>query len=145
MAFDPDLAQRLRAVLAAAGQAPAEKKMFGGLSFLVRGNMCCGVRGDELLVHLGPASTGGALAYPATRPFDMGRGPSPGWVLVTPDGIATDDALAGWVHQALAFVSPHSPPSNTQPQVRSRTGGPTVPGPSRTPERRASRCAAGAR
>ncbi len=106
MAFDPDLAQRLHAVLAAAGQAPAEKKMFGGLSFLVRGNMCCGVRGDELLVRLGPASsTGSALAYPATRPFDMGRGPSPGWVLVTPDGIATDDALAGWVHQALAFVS----------------------------------------
>ena len=68
MAFGPDLAQGLRAVLAAAG-------------------------------------TSSALADPATRPFDMGRGPSPGWVLVTPDGIATDSALAGWVHQALAFVS----------------------------------------
>ena len=67
--------------------------------------MCCGVMGDGLLVGLGPASTSSALADPATRPFDMGRGPSPGWVIVTPEGIATDDALAGWVHQALIFVS----------------------------------------
>ena len=105
MAFDPDLAQRLHAVLAAAGQAPAEKKMLGGLSFLVRHNMCCGVMGDELQVRLGAADTSSALADPATRPFDIGRGPSPGWVLVPPDGIATDGTLAGWAHQALAFVS----------------------------------------
>ena len=77
MVFDPDLAQRLRTVVAATGQAPAEKKMFGGLSFLVQGNMCCGVMGDELLVRLGAASTSSAPADPAPRPFDMGRGPRP--------------------------------------------------------------------
>jgi hypothetical protein len=105
MAFDQELAERVRAALAAAGQAPAEKKMFGGLSFLVRGNMCCGVMGEDLLVRLGPDAVGSALADPAARPFDMGRGPSPGWVLIGPGGTAADANLTGWVQQALAFVT----------------------------------------
>jgi TfoX/Sxy family transcriptional regulator of competence genes len=105
MAFDLELAERLRAALAAEGVTPTEKKMFGGLSFLVGGNMCCGVRGAELLVRVGAADRDRALAEPATRPFDMGRGPSAGWVVVAPDGIVTDEALATWVHTALGFVA----------------------------------------
>jgi len=105
MSFDQELAERVRAVLAAAGQAPAEKKMFGGLSFLVSGNMCCGVMGTDLLARVGPEQAGAALAEPATRPFDMGRGPSMGWVVVGPDGIATDQALTAWVDRALSYAT----------------------------------------
>jgi TfoX/Sxy family transcriptional regulator of competence genes len=105
MAFDQEMAQRVRAALAAAGQQPVEKKMFGGLSFLVRGNMCCGVLGDDLLIRVGAEASGTALADPAARPFDMGRGPSKGWVVIAADGTATDQALADWIQQALAFVA----------------------------------------
>ena len=105
MAFDQELAGRVRAVLAAAGQAPTEKKMFGGLSFLIAGNMCCGVMGEDLLIRLGAATADSALADAAARPFDMGRGPSPGWVLIGPGGTAADQDLTGWIQQALAFAA----------------------------------------
>jgi len=105
MAFDEGLAARVRAVLTAAGVTTTEKKMFGGLSFLVNGNMCCGVMGPDLLARVGPQAAGGALEEPATRPFDMGRGPSPGWVVVGMDGIGTDEALTSWVDRALAFAT----------------------------------------
>jgi len=105
MAFDAGLAARVRAVLTAAGVTTTEKKMFGGLSFLVNGNMCCGVMGPDLLARVGPQAAGGALEEPATRPFDMGRGPSPGWVVVGMDGIGTDEALTSWVDRALAFAT----------------------------------------
>ena len=105
MAFDEELAERVRDVLSAAGVTTTEKKMFGGLSFLVGGNMCCGVMGADLLARVGPEAAGGALAEPATRPFDMGRGPSKGWVVVEPDGIATEQALTGWVDRAIAYAA----------------------------------------
>jgi hypothetical protein len=105
MAFDEGLAGRVRGVLAAAGVTPVEKKMFGGISFLINGNMCCGVLGPDLLARVGPDAAGGALAEPATRPFDMGRGPSRGWVMVGPEGITTDDALTAWVDRSLAFAT----------------------------------------
>jgi TfoX/Sxy family transcriptional regulator of competence genes len=105
MAYDQHLAERARAILAAAGQTPAEKKMFGGMSFLISGNMCCGVMGEDLLIRVGAEASGAALADPAARPFDMGRGPSPGWVVVAPGGTASDETLAVWVQQALAFVT----------------------------------------
>ena len=99
MAYDEQLAERVRGVLASAGMTPTEKKMFGGLSFLIGGNMCCGVLGADLLARVGPDAASGALSEPATRPFDMGRGPSPGWVLISPGGTATDQGLTGWVQQ----------------------------------------------
>jgi TfoX N-terminal domain len=106
VAFDEALAERTRAALAVAGHSgAAEKKMFGGMAFLIGGNMCCGVRGEDLLVRVGPEAGPRALAEPAARPFEMGqRGPSAGFILVGPDGTATDDALASWVDRALAFV-----------------------------------------
>jgi hypothetical protein len=109
MAFDEELADRVREALASAGLTPAEKKMFGGLSFLVGGNMCCGVMGADLLARVGPDAAEGALAEPATRPFEMGQRTSRGWVLVGPDGIATDEALAAWVGRSLAYAKSLSP------------------------------------
>jgi TfoX/Sxy family transcriptional regulator of competence genes len=106
MAFDADLAERVRVVLARAAPAlPVEKNMFGGVTFMVGGNMCCGVMGDDLLVRVGAAEVGRALAEPGTRPFDMGRGPSADFLLVVPAAIATDKALVNWVRKALLFVA----------------------------------------
>lgn len=107
MAFDPELAERLRAVLAAAAPVPpAERKMFGGVTFMVGGNMCCGVMGEDLVVRVGEAEASRALAAdPAARPFDMGRGPSASMVRIGPAGVATDQALASWVRKALVFVT----------------------------------------
>jgi hypothetical protein len=109
MAFDGELADRVREVLATAGLTPTEKKMFGGLSFLIGGNMCCGVMGADLLARVGPDAAESALAEPATRPFEMGQRASRGWVVVGPDGIATDEALAAWVGRALAYAKSLSP------------------------------------
>lgn len=104
MAFDEELADRTRAALSAARATTSEKKMFGGLAFMIGGNMCCGVMGADLLVRVGPDENESALAEPAARPFVMGqRGPSAGFILVGPGGTDNEDGLAAWVRRALAF------------------------------------------
>jgi TfoX/Sxy family transcriptional regulator of competence genes len=104
MAFDEELADRTRAALSAARATPTEKKMFGGLAFMIGGNMCCGVMGDDLLVRVGPEANAASLAEAAARPFEMGqRGPSAGFILVGPGGTDTEEDLAAWVRRALAF------------------------------------------
>ena len=106
MAFDTELAERVRVVLAGTAPVPpAEKKMFGGLTFMVGGNMCCGIMGEDLLVRVGADEARRALAEPGTRPFDMGRGASADVLLVAPAGVASDKALANWVRKALVFVA----------------------------------------
>jgi TfoX/Sxy family transcriptional regulator of competence genes len=103
MTFDQRLAERVRAQLAGT-PGVSERKMFGGLSFLVDGNLCVGVLGEELMARVGPAATEAALARPGSRLFDMGGRPMKGWVNVHQDVLEADDALAGWVADALAFV-----------------------------------------
>jgi TfoX/Sxy family transcriptional regulator of competence genes len=103
MGFDRGLAERVRAQLAGT-PGLTEKQMFGGLSFLVDGNLCVGVMGEELMARVGPAATEAALARPGSRLFDMGGRPMKGWVNVHRDALAADDVLAGWVDDALAFV-----------------------------------------
>jgi TfoX/Sxy family transcriptional regulator of competence genes len=103
MAFDEGLAQRLREELAGTGGV-AEKRMFGGLAFLVDGNMCVGVIGDELIVRVGLDATEAALERPGSRLFDFSGRPMKGWITVGPDALEDDEALAGWVGSALAFV-----------------------------------------
>ncbi len=103
MAYDEGLAQRVRELLH--GQpSVAEQKMFGGIGWLVRGNMACGVHGDGLIVRVGPERYEAALAEPHAREFDMTGRPMTGWVVVGPDGCATDEALAGWMQQGVAFA-----------------------------------------
>ena len=103
MAYDEALAERIRELVAGEHEL-TEKQMFGGLSFLVDGNLCVGVMGDELMARVGPAATEAALARPGSRLFDMGGRPMKGWVNVHQDALEADDALAGWVGDALAFV-----------------------------------------
>ncbi len=102
MAFDDELAERIRKRL---GQRAGitEKKMFGGLAFLLRGNMCCGVSGQDLIVRLEPAQTERALAEPHVRVFDLTGRPMKGWILVGPKGLATDAALGRWITMATDY------------------------------------------
>ena len=103
MAYDEGLATRVRDVL---GDQPglAEKKMFGGLAFLLHGNMACGVRGDDLIVRMAVEEADAALEEPGARPFDMTGRPMKGWLLVAPDGHAEDDDLRRWVDRSLAHA-----------------------------------------
>jgi len=87
MAYDEGLATRVRDLL---GDQPglAEKKMFGGLAFLLDGNMACGVRGHDLIVRVAADAAEAALREPGTRPFDLTGRPMKGWLLVDADGHA---------------------------------------------------------
>ena len=103
MAFDEQLAGRIRTHL---GKRPglSEKKMFGGIAFLMRGNMCCGVHRDALMVRLDPADTDRALAEPHTRVFDLTGRPMKGWILVERNGLATGQQLGKWVDRAAQYA-----------------------------------------
>jgi TfoX/Sxy family transcriptional regulator of competence genes len=105
MAFDEALAQRVRTLLA---RTPGltEKKMFGGLAFLLNGNMCCGVTGSRLMLRVGDEQYQAALSSPHAREMDFTGRPMRGFVYITSRGIETDKDLAGWIQQALDFVGP---------------------------------------
>ena len=104
MAYDEGLATRVRDVL---GDRPglAEKKMFGGLAFLLHGNMACGVRGDDLIVRVAAEVADAAQDEPGTRPFDLTGRPMKGWLLVDADGHAEDEDLRRWVDRGVAYAS----------------------------------------
>jgi TfoX/Sxy family transcriptional regulator of competence genes len=103
VAFDEALASRVRDALKGT-DGLVEKRMFGGLAFLLNGNMCCGVRGDELIVRLDPEQTEAALRQRGVRVFDLSGRPMKGWVLVAAAGIETDDDLRAWVDKGVAFA-----------------------------------------
>jgi hypothetical protein len=103
MAYDEDLAQRVREQLADE-PGMTEKAMFGGLAFLLDGNMSVGLSGAELMVRVGPDATDDALARPHTRLFDMTGRPMRGWVLVAPEGVGGDGELAAWVRRGVRFA-----------------------------------------
>jgi len=104
MAYDEGLATRVREEL---GDQPGltEKQMFGGLAFLLNGNMACGVRGDDLIVRVADDTADAALEEPGARPFDLTGRPMKGWLQVAADGHAEDDDLRRWVGRGLAYAS----------------------------------------
>jgi TfoX/Sxy family transcriptional regulator of competence genes len=104
MAFDEALASRVRGALRPVGERLVEKRMFGGVAFLLSGNMCCGVHGDELIVRLDPERAEEALSEPHVRVFDLTGRPMKGWVLVAPSGVATDGELRSWVARAAEYA-----------------------------------------
>ncbi|MCF1594532.1 TfoX/Sxy family protein [Streptomyces muensis] len=104
MAYDEGLAERIRERLGADLEI-SERRMFGGLAFLCRGNMAVGVTGDDLMVRVGPDATDAAVARPGARIFDMTGRPMRGWVVVDGAAVAEDGALAAWVDEGLAFAA----------------------------------------
>lgn len=103
MAYDESVAARIRSALAARNNID-ERKMFGGLAFLSRGNMCCGVVGDTLMLRLGNEGAAQALAEPHTRPMDFTGKPLKSMVYVAAPGIASDVDLNRWVRRAVSFA-----------------------------------------
>ena len=103
MAFDEALAERIRQALSRRKHVE-EKKMFGGVGFLLNGNLLVGVWKESLIVRLGPEEGDEALKEPHVSEFDITGRAMKGWVLVAPEGIEADDELSGWVQRAVKFV-----------------------------------------
>jgi len=103
MAYDEGLFAR---VLDALGDedGATHKKMFGGVCFLVRGNMACGIIGNGLIVRVGPDAYAEAMARPHTRVFDFTHRPMAGWVVVDAAGLSAPAALADWVARGVAYA-----------------------------------------
>jgi hypothetical protein len=103
MAYDEGLAQRIRQELE---QVPdlVEKKLFGGVAFMVQGNMACGVHKDMLMVRVGPERYEETIQMPHTRPFDMTGRAMKGWLLVEPGGMKSEADLKDWLNQGVDFA-----------------------------------------
>lgn len=104
MAFDNALAARIRKRLGKR-KGLAEKQMFGGLAFLLNGNMACGVHGQEMIVRLAPVETDKALDQKHTRVFDLSGRPMKGWILVEREGLKSDAALAQWIDTGVSYAA----------------------------------------
>jgi TfoX/Sxy family transcriptional regulator of competence genes len=100
VAYDETLADRVRALLKQKS-GYAEKKMFGGLCFLLNGNMCCGVLKNELVLRLGTERAAQILKQPHTRPMDFTGRPMKGFLFVEPSGLASDEQLRRWVSESV--------------------------------------------
>ena len=104
MAYDRDLANRVRELLAGE-DAVTEKAMFGGLAFLVGGNMAVAASGQGgLLVRVGPEASDEALARPHASLMEMGGRSMAGWVRVAPEGVRTARQLAPWVRRGVGYA-----------------------------------------
>ncbi|MCE9526447.1 MAG: TfoX/Sxy family protein [Planctomycetales bacterium] len=104
MAFSESLAERIRSVLAGK-RGVAEKKMFGGIGFLLNGNLLVGVWKNSLIARLGSEVGEKALVEDCVRPFDITGKAMKGWVLVEPEGIESDEQLKQWIERAVSFVA----------------------------------------
>ena len=104
MPYDEGLAQRVRELLA---DEPglSEKRMFGGLAFLLKGNMCVGIVKDELMVRVGPDAYHDLVHQPSARKMDFTGKPMKGFVFVEPEGFESDADLRRWVGHGLAYAS----------------------------------------
>lgn len=109
MAFDQGLAERIR-YLMRDRRAVEEKKMFGGLCFLIRGHMFCGIVGDRLMVRVGPEKYAAYLKEEHVREMDFTGKPMKGFVYVDPEGVDLDEDLDRWVERCLRYAS-SLPPS----------------------------------
>jgi TfoX/Sxy family transcriptional regulator of competence genes len=104
MPYNQILTQRIHTIL---GERPGfvEKKMFGGVGFILHGNMVCGVLGNDLIVRVGTENYDAALSRAFVRPFMAPGGkPMAGWVLVSLEGVESDQNLHQWVEQGYEFA-----------------------------------------
>ena len=104
MAHDPDLANRMEAVLRERGVNPQAKKMFGGIAFMVGGNMSYGTAKNEMHVRVGPEAYEAALARPGAGPMEFTGRSMKGWVTVEGPSDLSDEELGEWADLTLAYV-----------------------------------------
>jgi hypothetical protein len=103
MPYSKSLSARIRQALAQR-KGIVEKKMFGGIAFMLHGNMLVSVWMDSLIVRLGPEQGEEALSEHHVKEFDVTGRPMKGWVMVEPDGIEHDDQVGDWIRRAMEFV-----------------------------------------
>ncbi|MEE8533002.1 MAG: TfoX/Sxy family protein [Alphaproteobacteria bacterium] len=103
MPYDDALAARIRSAFEGK-PGVTERKMFGGVAFMVSGNMACGVTGDEIMVRVGPDNHEDALSRPHARPMDFTGRPMRGMVYVARPGFESDQDLAAWVESGASFA-----------------------------------------
>ena len=104
MAYDEKLAERIRTKLKGT-RGLTEKKMFGGVGFLINGNMSCGVHKQAMIVRLSNEDSDAALKLPHVKLFDMTGRPMKGWIMVEQQGTSSDKAVQGWVEKGVAYAS----------------------------------------
>ena len=104
MPFDEGLAERIRERIEDQ-PGVSERRMFGGLAFLVNGNMVVGVVGKELMVRVGPDGYDAALRAPHARPMDFTKRPMRGFVFVGTAGFEEDEDLRRWVQRGVTFAA----------------------------------------
>ncbi len=103
MPYDEGLAERIRDIFDG-DEDVTEKKMFGGLAFMINGNMCCGVSKEDLMLRLGAEEAKKALKDPNARDMDFTGKPLKGFVYVNAEGYAEDEDLEAWVGRAAKFA-----------------------------------------
>lgn len=103
MPYDEGLAQRIREIFHGRVETQ-ERKMFGGLAFMVSGHMCCGIVDETLMARVGPDQYAKALKQPHAREMDFTGKPMKGFIYVDPDGYEADKDLKRWVHLCQRFV-----------------------------------------
>jgi TfoX/Sxy family transcriptional regulator of competence genes len=124
MAYDEGLAERIRGLLEDRGKV-TERRMFGGLAFLMRGHMTVGIVKDELMVRVGPQSYAHALSEPHARAMDFTGRPMKGLVFVSPEGIESDADLERWVERGFGYAASlpaKEPRSKAMPPNKERGG-----------------------
>ena len=105
MAYDEATAARVTTIIEQTSPVPAQtKKMFGGVVYMVQGNMSMGVNKDHIMVRVGPDAYEDALAQPHARSMDFTGRPMRGFVFVMPEGYANDEDLTVWVQRGLDFA-----------------------------------------
>jgi TfoX-like protein len=102
MAYNLKLAERIRSELD--GMPFVEKNMFGGVGYLLNGNMACGVNKDNMIVRVDPEKHNTLLKQPHAKPFDLTGKPMKGWLLVEPGGVKTAKQLSAWVKEGVEFA-----------------------------------------
>jgi TfoX/Sxy family transcriptional regulator of competence genes len=120
MAYDDALAARVREALRSR-PAVVEKAMFGGIAFMVAGNMCCGVNRNDMIVRLEAHTKAEDLGNPHARPWDFMKRPMPGMFAIDGAGCANQQSVEHLVELALKHAL-SLPPKATRPPKRTRTG-----------------------
>jgi hypothetical protein len=119
MAYDVELAARVRSVLGNRTDL-VEKHMFGGICFMVRGHMCCGIADTSLMVRLDPAVADALADEPHVRPMDFTGRPMRGFLYVDAEGLAGSRALRVWVERTTSY---RAPPARSRPRWNTRARG----------------------
>ncbi|MBI1269422.1 RNA methyltransferase [bacterium] len=105
MAYDELLAKRVQKTLAACGLEFSERKMFGGIAFMLNGNMCCGIIQDELVLRVGREVAREMIEDDHIRTMDFTGRPMHGFVMVEPKALMNNTSLFEWLEPAISFAS----------------------------------------